>query len=199
MSGQRSQEFLKLSSEADSSFSKWNEVRSSLVAEVLRRPVDSAQPVPRRLYGEVRGESMLPTLWPGDVVAIEPCTAQALRTGEIVLVSWKSYLVLHRLMTPYSEQGFSLRGDCVATFDAPYPGDALLGKVVGIMRGTRTVSKLSMRPGIGARVAQTIGQILCRWGFARRVTLRLRNRLQSFRRKTDPAEFATDFVVRGMR
>jgi hypothetical protein len=193
------QDFLKVSSEADTSAANWHEVRASLVAEVLRRPVDSTHPVPRRLFGEVCGESMLPALWPGDIVAIEPCIPQALRMGEIVLAAWGSHLVLHRLMTPFSAQGFCLRGDCVDASDPPYPADALLGRVVGVVQGNRTVSRFSIRPGLGAKAAQAIGYVLCRWSFARRAALRLRLTVQSFRRKSAPGSLATDFVVRGAR
>jgi hypothetical protein len=194
---QRNQVFLSLSCAAGASGSNWNEVRSSLVAEVLRRPNDSS--TPRRLYGEVCGESMVPALWPGDVVAIEPCKAQELRVGEVVLAAWGSHLVLHRLMIPYSAQGFRLRGDCVAACDPTYPTEALLGKIVGVVDGNRTVSKLFLQPGIGAKAAQALGWILCHWGVARRIWLRLRRGMQLLRRKTDHAEFTTDFIVRGER
>jgi hypothetical protein len=190
------QNFLNLSCKADASAANWNEVRASLVAEVLRRPADSSSP--RRLYGEVHGESMLPTLWPGDVVAIEPCIANDLRVGEIVLASWNKHLVLHRLIAPYSREGFRLRGDCVAASDPIYPADALLGKVIGVMQGSRTTSKFFLHPGIGAAAAKNIGLALCHWDVARRATLRLRQRLIAGR-KTNFAPLPADFVVRGAR
>ena len=51
--------------------------RSALAADSLRAS--------GRLRLQVRGESMLPILWPGDVVEIVSCSLEGVRAGEIVL------------------------------------------------------------------------------------------------------------------
>ena len=56
---------------------------------------------PRRSFAgsaQVHGESMLPALWPGDVVEIESCSLEDIRPGEIVLAQRDGRLFLHRFV-----------------------------------------------------------------------------------------------------
>src|SRR5271154_5023370 len=62
-----------------------------------------------RLRLRVRGESMLPTLWPGEVVEIASCSADGLRPGEIVLALRDGRFFLHRFVGRSSADGFFLR------------------------------------------------------------------------------------------
>ena len=95
---------------------------SALVADVLRRG--------GRLRLQVRGESMLPTLWPGDVVEIASCSLDDVRPGEIVLARRDGRLFLHRLAAPCTPNGFLLRGDSMPGPDPRFPPEALLGRLV---------------------------------------------------------------------
>ena len=54
----------------------------------------------------VRGESMLPTLWPGDVVEIASCSEDDVRAGEIVLALRDGRFFLHRLIARSAADGF---------------------------------------------------------------------------------------------
>ena len=108
--------------------SSWSTVRTALVAEVLRRGGHL------RVRGEIRGESMLPSLWPGDVVEIEGCSPEDVRSGEIVLALREDRLVLHRVVACCAPHGFLLRGDSVPGSDPPYPPEALLGRLVRRVR-----------------------------------------------------------------
>jgi hypothetical protein len=129
------------------SAASWNAERSALVADVLRRSGRLRQSV--RL--QVHGESMLPTLWPGDVVEIESCSLEDLRPGEIVLARRDDRLVLHRLVAPSTPNGFLLRGDSVPGPDPLFPSEALLGRLVRRADRGRDGSPPALRPGFGAK------------------------------------------------
>ncbi len=149
--------------------SMWSAVRSALVADVLRGSGQLHQGVPLRVNGEIHGESMLPALWPGDVVEIESCSAKDVRRGEIVLAVREDRLVLHRLVTPCTTDGFLLRGDCVPGCDPQYPPEALLG---------RLVRRTDQRPGVSsaipsAALSRALGMLFCHCGVARRLALKL--------------------------
>lgn len=155
--------------------SNWSAVRSALVAEVLRGQDH------RRVRGQICGESMLPALWPGDVVEIESCRVEELRAGEIVLARRDDRLVLHRLVSGSGPNGFVLRGDCVRSADPEYPADALLGRLVGGVPGQRNMPasarrERSIAQWLGAKLSRTIGILFCYCSPARLVALKLHSR-----------------------
>jgi Peptidase S24-like len=161
--------------------SNWGAVRSELVVEVLRR--ENRQ----RVRAEVRGESMLPALWPGDVVEIESCPREELRPGEIVLAQRDERLVLHRLLAGSGTAGFVLRGDCVRCADPEYPAGALLGRLVRGAAERRDVPEpgrwaRSAAEWSGAKWSRAIGILFCYCSLARRVALRLHSRRKALAR-----------------
>jgi|SRR5208337_226110 len=142
-------------------------VRSALVADVLRGSgllFGSALEGGRSVRLRVHGESMLPTLWPGDVVEITSCSLADVRPGEIVLARHGGRLFLHRLVAATAE-GFVLRGDSMPGADPPFPSDALLGRLRGMVDG-RSRSVLS----------RALGTVFCHCGPARRLALQLHQR-----------------------
>src|SRR5208282_2195 len=140
--------------------SSWNAPGSALVADVLGRNGGLRQ----RLRLRVHGESMLPSLWPGDVVEIESCSLEDVRPGEIVLARRDGRLFLHRLVAP-TPDGFLLCGDSVPGPDPLFPPQALLGRLV--RRRGLGESRL------GAKWSRALGILLDRCGVARRLALRL--------------------------
>jgi signal peptidase I len=82
-----------------------------------------------RLRLRVRGESMLPTLWPGDVVEIARCSVEDVRPGEIVLALRDGRFFLHRFVGRSQQSGFLLRGDSMPAADPEFSREALLGRV----------------------------------------------------------------------
>jgi hypothetical protein len=158
--------------------SNWSAVRSALVAEVLRRENQL------RVCGEIHGESMLPALWPGDVVKIESCSLDELRPGEIVLAQRDDRLVLHRLVADRGPNGFVLRGDSVRHPDPEYPPDALLGRLVRGAHEKRGRSETSQHvrlitEWLGAKWSRAVGILFCYCGLARRLALKLHSRRQA--------------------
>jgi signal peptidase len=92
--------------------------------------------------GEVRlrltGFSMLPTVWPGDIVTVKRCELADLRPGQVVLYRAKGSLVAHRVVRTSSDHLIA-HGDSVPRCDPPVYATAVIGYVASILRGQRTI------------------------------------------------------------
>lgn len=146
-----------------------NAERSALVAEALRPSGDS----PGRIRLRVYGQSMLPTLWPGDVVEIESCSLEDVQPGEIVLAQREGRLFLHRFAAARPPNGFLLRGDSMPGPDPRYPLEALLGRLVSRVDQGPGVSARLLRPGFHAKWSRAVGMVFCHCAVARRLALKL--------------------------
>jgi hypothetical protein len=139
-----------------------NSLRSTLLADSLR--LNSSQRPILRVYGE----SMLPTLWPGDVVEVSACNFGDLKPGEIVLACRNGRLFLHRLVE-IKRDGFLLRGDSIPAPDPWFPVEALLGRLVS--RSGRGL------PGRAREASFRIaGRLISHSDTARRLALKLHGR-----------------------
>lgn len=143
--------------------SSWSVERSALAADALRQS--------GRLRLRVRGESMLPTLWPGDMVEIATCAMEDVRSPEIVLAARDGRFFLHRLISPCTPNGFRLRGDSMPACDPQYPPEALLGRLVRPPDAGQGLSS--------ATLARALGVLLYYCGVARRLALKLQSRRRS--------------------
>jgi Peptidase S24-like len=136
----------------------------SLVAETLRN------------CGTVRlkawGTSMLPSVWPGDLLTIQSVAHDEVIDGDIVLVLRDQRFLIHRLIERRQDQScisWITRGDAVLRDDPPAGTSDLLGRVTGIQRGdvilipSRKVSRLH----------SLAMWVLCRSGRFRDLTLRV--------------------------
>ena len=137
---------------------RWSAQREILAVAALR---GSGQ-----LRLKVSGESMLPTLWPGDVVEIDACQAADVGRGEIVLAWRDGRFFLHRFLAERSS-GFLTCGDSMPAADPEFAPDALLGKLRRVERTGRQV-ELRCRPW-----TRLLGILLCYSGTARRIALRV--------------------------
>jgi signal peptidase I len=140
------------------------EGRCSLVAEALRE------------WGVLKiratGVSMLPTLWPGDLLTVQSRQLEEIEPGEIVLYRRRGRFFIHRCVSK-SLTGDDIfliaRGDSMPGDDPPVRGDQVLGKITEIQRSGSVFSparKLSP-------FRRMVGYMLCHWGLFRRVGLRL--------------------------
>lgn len=135
--------------------------RSSLAAEALRRG--------GRLRLQVRGESMLPSLWPGDTVEIAACPFEDVRPGEIVLALREGRFFLHRLLERRGQDGFLLRGDAMPAPDPFFASTSFHGRLIRVVRAGRTIPLSGrLRPW-----SRALGVLLCYCGIARSLVLRV--------------------------
>ena len=96
-----------------------------------------------RNFGEVRfkatGDSMLPSVWPGDVLTVRRQSFSESRVGQIVLCSRGGQLMAHRIVSVEADRLIT-RGDSLPYNDAPVHEDQILGRVVSIARNRRPIS-----------------------------------------------------------
>jgi signal peptidase len=96
-----------------------------------------------RQFGEVRlkvtGTSMLPSVWPGDILTVRRQCVAALLSGRIILCYRNHGFVAHRLVRKLGA-GVITRGDTLPCNDLPFRDDEVLGEVVGILRNGRPVA-----------------------------------------------------------
>jgi signal peptidase I len=94
-----------------------------------------------RAFGQmqlrVTGSSMIPTLWPGDLVRIEKRAFESLNPGEIVFFLRDGRLFLHRLVASGEtsrERSLTTRGDAMAADDPAVPENCFLGVATAVRR-----------------------------------------------------------------
>jgi hypothetical protein len=100
-----------------------------------------------KLRLQVYGGSMLPFVWPGDILSIHRAAHADLQRGELVLFTREDGFVVHRVV---AKSGDSLitRGDSLDSNDPPVSPNQVLGRVVAIERGG---FRLSPPGGINCR------------------------------------------------
>jgi hypothetical protein len=205
--------FLMLENNQNAARLLWSAERSALLADALRHSHGFCQSLRLRVYGE----SMLPTLWPGDVVEIAGCSLEEVRPGEIVLALHDGRLFLHRLLAS-EPNGFVLRGDSMPGPDPLFPIEALLGRLVGragegLVSRSVSVHRFSdsadssksdapsraghrsssathsaVRFDLGGKWSRAVGMLFCHWGAARRLALKLHQRRKSSAREIQDRE-----------
>ena len=121
--------------------------KCGLAAEVLRR------------FGQLRlrvtGASMLPAVWPGDIVTVHSVRLPDVSRGDLVLFFRGQRFLVHRVLN-VSDDGLQTRGDSVLGPDPPVHSDELLGRVVSITGagGPRTPSQLGVTGSLVALAAR---------------------------------------------
>ena len=110
------------------------EIRVDLAAEVLRR------------FGEIRfvarGSSMIPAIYPGDLLTVRSHRIADARSGQIVLCLREGRFWAHRVMRKWRDGNrflFSTRGDALPNEDPSLDESQLLGSVASIIRYGRPV------------------------------------------------------------
>lgn len=103
-------------------------VAHQLAEQVLRQTGE--------LFLPASGRSMVPAIWPGDAVIVEPASAEDVAAGDIVLFSSACRFVAHRVVKS-DDNGSGLvltRGDAMAAADSPIRQNEILGRVSFVVR-----------------------------------------------------------------
>jgi ribosomal protein L35AE/L33A len=125
-----------------------------------------------RTSGAIRllalGTSMLPAIWPGDILCIERKSAGKIVHGDIVLVARDGRFFVHRAIEKRDGQWITL-GDSLPQKDPPVAEAQILGKVSRIHRKAGVVVPKLRRSFFGRAFAS----LLCRWDWFRNFALRI--------------------------
>jgi len=147
-----------------SAFEGREDPKLGLAAEMLRR------------HGSVQfkawGTSMLPSLWPGDMLTIQSAAQDQVVPQDIILVQRDQRFFVHRLIEKRELQDATwliTKGDAILKRDPPAGASELLGRVVRIRRANRDFipsRRLSL-------THSTLAWALCRSGRFGRLTFRI--------------------------
>jgi|SRR5437667_7520464 len=98
-------------------------------------------------FGEVclrvTGTSMLPSVWPGDILTISRTDMATVRPGQIALFTCNGWLLAHRVVGKVGRRGEQFlitRGDSLSRVDPPVSSGELLGTITSIVRGGRRIT-----------------------------------------------------------
>ena len=121
--------------------------KNELAAEVLQAY--------RELRLRVVGSSMLPAIWPGDILSIRPCGIADAGLGDIVLFTREGRLFAHRVVSCCGDSLLT-QGDGIRDPDPPVKPGELIGRVFEIVRrgkALRPQPRLSLAGRITAALA----------------------------------------------
>ncbi len=131
-----------------------------------------------RSSGEARlrvsGASMLPAVWPGDLVTVKHRNPGELLPGQIVVYRRDELLIVHRI-TKNSGDHLITRGDARPFNDPPVKAIEILGHVISIRRNGRHINPEQ------SSWQRAVSSILRRSDFSTRLALALNRRLRRFR------------------
>ena len=90
----------------------------------------------------VTGSSMLPSVFPGDVLTVQRSGFSQVGVGDLVLFLRNGRIFAHRIITSYrgGVRKLITRGDALRKRDAPVGANELLGRVVSIRRRDSEIS-----------------------------------------------------------
>jgi hypothetical protein len=118
------------------------------------------------------GISMLPTLWPGDLLTVQFLEPEQALIGEIVLYMRQGRFFIHRVVkqgAALGETALITRGDCMSEDDPPVGRRELLGKITEVRRG----SVVFLPAPTLSVFSKLVAWMFCHWGLFRRIGLRL--------------------------
>jgi SOS-response transcriptional repressor LexA len=115
--------------------------RLELAAELLQRG--------ERMSLRVRGSSMLPSLFPGDLLTFRRCAPEEIVVGDIVLFLREGRCFVHRVaerMATGASSRLRTRGDALPSSDAPLAESEILGRLATVERKGRRLPPPRLGP-----------------------------------------------------
>ena len=113
------------------------------------------------------GTSMLPRIWPGDVLTLKSISEDDITVGDVVLFVRAGRFFVHRVVRKEGS-GWITRGDAVPQNDPPVEQTELLATVTSIQRDGHVITP--RRPNFAERL---LARLLCHSDFCRNLLLRL--------------------------
>lgn len=118
-----------------------------------------------RAFGEVRsvvrGASMVPTMFPGDVAVVRREADRTPRLGDVMLFVRNGFFCAHRLVEHTFVDGSACliaRGDALDKNDPPFAESELLGRVTAVIRRGKRIEIDEMDSAAGRRVLRWVVQ-----------------------------------------
>jgi hypothetical protein len=105
-----------------------------------------------RLRLRAFGTSMLPAIWPGDILSVDPKPEQEIVAGDMVLVARRNRFFIHRLIEKHDSR-WIIRGDSLPHNDDSVPSCEVLGRVSLIHKKNRTIAANRRRPPFNRALA----------------------------------------------
>jgi signal peptidase len=108
---------------------------------------------------------MHPTIKDGETITVEPVKPSGIKRGDIVLYRLDKGVIAHRVVRIEKNDGaplFILRGDALGAQDEAAAVQQVLGKVVSVQRGGRSIDLYSRRAKM-VRIAYVCVSRLRRW------------------------------------
>lgn len=126
-------------------------VKCDVAAEVLRS------------FGTLRftatGWSMLPTIFPGEVLVVERLREDQVVLGDVILVGRDGRLCAHRVIAKSEDRShphWLTQGDAMPTQDLPVTKSDLLGRVTHVVRGEKQIALSEKLSVVERLIAKTI-------------------------------------------
>jgi signal peptidase I len=113
-----------------------------------------------RVQLRAQGYSMLPTLWPGDIVTIRADAFEDIQSGDIVLFHRWGRFFLHRVVRQEigaEGTGLVTRGDAMSQCDPIVQGEEFLGRAVAARKPDATPIHLSKYPALRRALGWLMG------------------------------------------
>ena len=121
----------------DTTVEKCSELKGQLLLEILKSSGQAKL--------AVTGTSMLPSIWPGDVLEVHRQSMAEISPGDVVFVTRNGGFAAHRVVEKVCGEDRTLlitRGDALRPPDLPVSPEELLGRVTAILRGGRRLEPL---------------------------------------------------------
>ena len=140
--------------------------RLELTAELLKRG--------ERMSLRVNGASMLPSLFPGDLLTFRRCAPEEIVVGDIVLFMREGRCFVHRVaerMAAGAASRLRTRGDALPACDAPLGETEVLGRLATVERKGRRLPPPRLGP-----VRSLVAGLVRRSAWAARALVAAHNR-----------------------
>ena len=147
-----------------------NQIKCELAADALKAS--------GTLRLRALGFSMLPSIWPGDVLTIQSQDSDECSVGDIVLYMSAGYFFIHRVSRVSDSGDLIVKGDGLPQSDPPVQAQQVLGKVVAIEHDGR-----HFQPSQASTSAGILARSIWRSGFLLRFLMATRSRWPARRNK----------------